>query len=96
MDLIDGVRRGAAKFFRVHLLMKRRCANQMMGSFRKRCRIGLPGQKIEAVINLECVRVDDFATNFARDIGCQLGFTGSGRADDEECALHKTNCRAFL
>ena len=91
MDLIDGARRGALKFFRVHLLVKRRCANQMMGSFRERCGIGLRGQKIEATINLKRIRTDNFGAHFTRDIGCQLGFTSGGRADDEECARHQPN-----
>ena len=91
MDLIDGVRRGAAKFFRVHLLVKRRCANQMMRSFRERCCIGLRGQKIEAAINLKRIRTDNFGAHCTRDIGCQLGFTARGWTDDEECARHQPN-----
>ena len=91
MDLIDGVRRGAAKFFRVHLLVKRRGVNQMMGSFRERCGVGLRGQKIDAAINLKRVGANNFTVHFTCDIGCQLGFTARGGADDEECALHQPN-----
>jgi hypothetical protein len=91
MDLIDGVRRGAGKFFRVHVVVKRRCANQMMRSFRERCGIGLRGQKIEAAINLKRIGADNFGLHFTRNVGRDFGFTAGGGADDEECARHRPN-----
>jgi hypothetical protein len=91
MDFIDGARRGATKFLRIHFFAGRRCPNQMMPDLRERCRVGLCGQKIEATINLKRIRADNFGAEVVRDISRQLRFPGSGRTDDEKRARYMTH-----
>ncbi len=60
-----------------------------MRDFCERCGVGFRRQKIEAAINLKCIRADNFRAEIARDIGRELGFSGGGRADDKKYVSHK-------
>src|SRR6266542_423371 len=91
MNFIDGARRGATKFFCIHIFVERRCPNQMMRDLRECCHVGLRSEKIEPAINLKRVRADNFGAYFMRDIGSQLGLAGGGRPDNKERSRHMTH-----
>ena len=61
----------------------------MMPRFCKGRGGGFGGQKIETLIDLKCIRADNFRAEIARDIGRELGLSSGGWAYDEKYISHK-------
>jgi len=61
----------------------------VMRDFCERCGVGFRRQKIEAAIDLKCIRADNFRAEIARAIGRELGLSSGGWAYDEKYISHK-------
>ena len=89
MDFANRAQSGRPKFLRIHFVADRHRADQVMRDSCEHCGVGFRRQKIEAAINLKCIRADNFRAEIARDIGRELRFSGGGRADDKKYVSHK-------
>src|SRR2546430_15189550 len=78
MDFSNRAQSGRPKFLRIHFFADRHRADQVMRDFCERCGVGFRRQKIEAAINLKCIRADNFRAEIARDIGRELGLSSGG------------------
>src|SRR5712691_5200166 len=94
MNFGNGAQCDSTKLLRIHRLLERYRADQVMGRFGESRGIGFRGQKIETAINLKCVGADNFGIEIARDIGGEFRFSGGGWADDEKDVFHSMSCRA--
>src|SRR5438477_5622048 len=88
MDFANSAPRDSTKLLRIHLLLDRYRADQVMRGLYESRGIGFPGQEVEAAINLKCVGADDFCTEIVRDIGRELRFSGGSWTDDKENVFH--------
>ena len=89
MDFSNRAQSGRPKFLRIHFFADRHRADQVMRDFCERCGVGFRRQKIEAAIDLKCIRADNFRAEIARDIGRELGLSSGGWAYDEKYISHK-------
>jgi len=89
MDFSNRAQSGRPKFLRIHFFADRHRADQVMRDFCERCGVGFRRQKIEAAIDLKCIRADNFRAEIARAIGRELGLSSGGWAYDEKYISHK-------
>ena len=92
----DGAKRELPEFFRVHFLQDRHRPDQMMRNFGERGGVRLGREEIKSGIDLERVGINDFCIEIPRHIRGELGFSDSGRTNDEKCSFHESVCRASL
>lgn len=94
INFFNRASRSAPVLLRVHFFSQRQHADEVMRCFRQRWMLRFCRKQIQSTVNLKRVGTDNLRANFARDIGCNFGFSGCGRTDNKKRAMNQTQAPA--